>query len=138
MIHLISAVNWLSILAAFVAYSFLGAMWFTFLFKKPYAASLGKTPDTLQNSTPIFFVGPMICSLAITITSAMLMKALGIDSYGEAAGFALLAGTGYLFANTMNIAINPNMPKPIPYGIISGVFHLVGLLIVCTILTAMN
>jgi hypothetical protein len=138
MIQFISAINWLGVLAAFVAYSVLGALWFTLFFKKQYAKSLGKEQEKLENSAPIFFIGPMVCSLLITITSALLMHALGIDSYAKGIEFALIVGVGYLFSNTMNIAINPNMPKPIPYGMISGFFHLVGILIVCTILVAMS
>jgi hypothetical protein len=138
MIHLISAINWLSVLLAFVAYSALGALWFTLLFKKQYAISLGKQNEVLQNSSPIFFIGPAVCSLVITITSAILIAALGIDSIRKGVEFALIVGVGYLFSNTINIAINPNMPKPIHYGLISGMFHLVGIVIVCTIVVAMQ
>ncbi len=138
MIQFISAINWLSVLVAFVAYSVLGALWFTLFFKKQYAKSLGKENEPLQNSAPIFFIGPAICSLLITITSALLIHALGIQSLAKGIEFALIVGVGYLFSNTVNIAINPNMPKPIPYGIISGMFHLVGMLIVCSIIVAMG
>ena len=43
-----------------------------------------------------------------------------------------------LVANTSNIAINPNRPNPLHYGIISGLYHLVGILLVCIILVAMK
>ncbi|ACE06208.1 hypothetical protein Aasi_0837 [Candidatus Amoebophilus asiaticus 5a2] len=138
MINLFSAINWISVLIAFVAYFLLGALWFTLLFKKQYAHSLGKENDTLQNSSPIFFIGPAVCSLVITITSAILIDALGIDSYGKAIEFAFVIGIGYLFTNTVNIAINPNIPKPILYGIISGMFHLIGILIVSVVIVAMR
>lgn len=138
MIHLISSINWLSVLVAFIVYFFLGAFWFTVLFKKQYAQTLGKESDSLQNSAPIYFVGPAICSLIITITSALLIIALGINSYGQAIEFAFVIGIGYLFSNTVNIAINPNIPKPIPYGIISGAYHLVGIFIVSIIIVAMS
>lgn len=138
MIQFISEVNWLGVLVALIAYSALGALWFTLLFKKQYAKSLGKEHEKLQNSTPIFFIGPAICSLLIIIVSALLMHALEINSFVKAIEFALIIGIGYLFSNTVNIAINPNMPKPIPYGLISGFFHLTGILIVCTILVAIG
>lgn len=138
MIQFITAINWLSVLIALVAYSVLGALWFTLLFKKQYAKSLGKENEPLQNSTPIFFIGPALCLLLITVTSALLMQALAIDSFVDATEFAFIIGIGYLFSNTVNIAINPNIPKPIQYGLISGFFHLVGILIVCTILVAMG
>jgi hypothetical protein len=66
------------------------------------------------------------------------MHVLGINSFGQAAEFAIIVGVGYLFANTVNIAINPNMPKPILYGIISGTFHLTGILMACMIIFAMS
>lgn len=138
MIQFISEVNWLGVLVALIAYSALGALWFTLLFKKQYAKSLGKDHEKLQNSTPIFFIGPAICSLLIIIVSALLMHVLEINSFVKAIEFALIIGIGYLFSNTVNIAINPNMPKPIPYGLISGFFHLTGILIVCTILVAIG
>lgn len=138
MIQSISTINWLGVAAAFVAYSALGALWFTLLFKKQYAKSLGKENQKLENSSPIFFIGPMVCSLLITISCALFIRGLGIDSFAGGAEFALIVGFGFLFANTLNIAINPNMPHPIHYGLISGMFHVIGMLIVCTILVALG
>jgi hypothetical protein len=138
MINFISAINWVSVLVAFFCYFILGAVWFTVFFKKQYAISLGKENAPQQKPALIFIIGPAVCSLVITLTSAILMQALGINNIGSAIEFALLTGIGYLFANTVNIAINPNIPKPILYGMISGFFHLVGMLMVCIIIAAMG
>ena len=86
----------------------------------------------------IFIAGPALCSLIITITSAILMQALQIRTLGTAIEFAFVIGVGYLVANTVNIAINPNIPRPILYGAISGAFHLAGILIVSVILVVMK
>lgn len=137
MIGLLANLHWISILLAFVAYFLLGALWFTLFFSKQYKISLGRENETLPNK-PIFIVGPAICSLVITIASAILIYALNIQSFGDAMEFALIVGVGYLVANTVNIAINPNIPRPILYGIISGSYHLVGILIVSAILVAMK
>lgn len=137
MISLLANLNWISVLLAFVAYFLLGALWFTLFFSKQYKISLGRENETLPNK-PIFIVGPAICSLVITIASAILIYALNIQSFGDAMEFALIVGVGYLVANTVNIAINPNIPRPILYGIISGSYHLVGILIVSAILVAMK
>lgn len=138
MINVFANLNWMSVLVAFLAYFFLGALWFTVLFGKAYKASLGKANENLQNSSPLFFIGPALCSLIMTVTSAVLIYALNINSYGDALAFATLVGVGYLFANTVMIAINPNMPRPLFYGLISGAYHLTAMLIVCSILVAMN
>lgn len=137
-IQLISDLHWFGVLLAFVPYFLLGALWFTVLFKKPYALSLGRENEPQQNPAPIFIVGPAICTLIITLASALLLNALHIESYANALVFAVIVGVGYLVANTINIAINPNIPRPLLYGAISGAYHLVGILMVSLILVAMR
>ncbi len=134
----ITTLNWWGVLLAFVPYFFLGALWFTLLFKKPYLKSLGKENTPEQKPAPIFIVGPAICTLVITLCSALLMNALHIETYESAFVFALIVGFGYLVANTVNIAINPNIPRPLLYGLISGTYHLVGIILCCLILVAMH
>jgi hypothetical protein len=129
--------NWISVLIAFVAYFMLGALWFTLFFSKLYKISLGKEGETLPPK-PIFIVGPALCTLVITITSAIVIYALNISSFGAGLEFAALVGFGFLVANTVNIAINPNIPRPILYGVISGSYHLVGISMASSIIIAMK
>ncbi len=137
MINQLANLNWISVLFAFVAYFLLGALWFTLLFSKWYKISLGRANETLSNKL-IFIVGPALCTLVVTVASAVLMYALNISSLVNAFEFSLLIGIGYLVANTVNIAINPNIPRPILYGIISGTYHLVGIIIANSILVLMK
>lgn len=130
--------SWIGVAAAFFAYSIIGALWFTALFEKQYRASLGRENEQPQKPALIFIIGPAICSLVITIATAMLMSALEIQSYASAIQFALIVGIGYLVANTVNIAINPNMPRPLYYGVISGTYHLTGITVVSIILVALK
>jgi len=134
MTKLLTSINWFGVLLAFVPYFILGALWFTLLFKRLYMISLGKENSMPEKFRPIFIIGPAICTLIITITSAILIYSLNINSYQSTIEFAFIIGIGYLIANTLNIAINPNIPKPIMYGIISGSYHLVGIIIVCIII----
>jgi hypothetical protein len=138
MISQLANLNWVSVLLAFAAYFLLGALWFTLLFSKQYKISLGRENETMQNNAPIFIVGPALCSLVITIVSAVLIYTLHIQYWRDALEFSVVVGIGYLFANTVNIAINPNIPRPILYGIITGTYHLLGMLIVSIILIAMK
>lgn len=137
MINQFANLNWLSIFIALVAYSMLGALWFTVLFGKFYKLSLGKAEETLPNK-PIFIVGPTLCMFVITVTTAILICRLNIGSIPEAIEFACIIGFGFLVANTVNIAINPNIPRPILYGTLSGAYHLLGILMVCIILVGMK
>lgn len=138
MVNAVSDLNWLGVLVAFLGYFFLGAAWFTALFKTQYMRSLGRENEQQQSPAPIFIIGPAICTFIITLTSAILMRALNIDSYGSALVFAFTIGFGYLVANTVNIAINPNIPRPLFYGLISGAYHLVGISIASLILIALS
>lgn len=138
MINQLSSLNWMSVLVAFAAYFMLGGMWFTLFFKKPYAVSLGKEGQLPAKPAPIFIVGPMLCSLVITVASAILLHALEVSSVSSALEFAVLVGIGFLVANTVNIAINPNIPRPILYGAISGAYHMVGIIMVSMIIVMMK
>jgi hypothetical protein len=137
MINQLANLNWISVIIAFIVYNVVGALWFTLFFTKSYKISLGKENETLPNK-PIFIVGPAICTLIVTIVTALLMYKLNIQSFSEALEFSLLIGFGYLVANTTNIAINPNIPRPILYSTISGTYHLVGIVLVGIILVAMR
>ena len=138
MFNVLADIYWLSVLIAFVPYFILGALWLTLLFSRKYKISLGIENDPQQKPAPIFIIGPALCCLVITIASAILIYALKIDSYEDALIFAVIIGVGYLVANTVNIAINPNIPRPLLYGLISGAYHFVGILIVCIVLVAMK
>jgi hypothetical protein len=137
MIHQLTKLNWVSVLLATAVYFILGFLWFTKFFSKAYKTSLGRENETLPNK-PIFIIGPALCTLVITVASAILMDALGISTFMGAVKFALFVGFGYLFANTVNIAINPNMPRPIFYGMLVGAYHVIGILIASVIMVAMK
>lgn len=137
MISQLANLNWVSVLAAFVPYFILGGLWFTVLFSKPYKFSLGKAGEELPQK-PIFIVGPALCCLVITLATAVLFRTLGISSFGAAVELSLVIGVGFLVANTVNIAINPNIPQPLLYSVVSGAYHLVGIVLVGIILTAVT
>lgn len=131
-------INWIAVIAAFFAYFALGALWFALLFPRQYRKSLGLTDSAEQSRAAIFYVGPAICTFLVVAVSAILMKALGVASYGEALLFGAAIGVGYLVATTVNTAINPVFKRPLLYGLVSGSYHLVGILLVSVILVALQ
>jgi hypothetical protein len=136
MFDVLGDLNWIGILVGFIAFTVLGGVWFAVLFPKAYNRSLGRDADAKPEGSALFYAGPAITSLVITITSAILIAALNVESYGDALLFGFIVGLGYLTANTVNIAINPNFPRPLFYAAISGAYNIVGSLIVSTILLA--
>lgn len=137
MFQLSFSINPLAVLLSALAQAALGAAWYMALFKKPYAAALGRTDLADQKPAPIFIAGPFVCSLVLSVTNAVLLRSLGIATLGGALLFGTVVGLGYLVSTTVNVAINPNIPRPLFYGLVNGPFFLAGNLLSCTILAAM-
>jgi hypothetical protein len=138
MINAVSQVNWLAVLIASAAHFVLGGVWFAVLFGRPYAAALGIAHQPTQRPAPLFLVGPLVCGAITIATTAVMLRALGITSYGDAIALGALVGVGYLGAMTLNIAINPLFPRPFAYALINAPMFLIGSLMACLILTAMG
>lgn len=134
MLNTIGDISLLGVAAATIASFVLGGIWFTILFGKVYSKALGRNHDPSEKPGLIFILGPLIWSLITAITSAMLMAALQIVTVGQALGFGLFIGLGYLAATTINTGINPNIPKPVLYGLISGAYHLSAGLVIALVL----
>jgi Protein of unknown function (DUF1761) len=138
MFNVLGQINWLAVAAATLAAAVLGALWFTALFGKYYTVALGREGQPPPEMTPIFMIGPFVCGLATCIASAILMRALGIDNLRDGLVFGLIVGLGFLGATTVNTGINPNIPRPILYGVISGSYFLVAGVIISLILVAIG
>jgi hypothetical protein len=138
MFNVLSNIHWLSVLLAFVAYFLLSALWYLVLFPQAYKVSLGKAHETLDNQSVLFVVGPGVCVLVTVLATTLLFYALHISTYADALRLAAIVGVGYLVANTTNIAINPNIPRPLLYSAITSAYHLVGITFTCLILGALR
>ncbi|WNG15676.1 DUF1761 domain-containing protein [Cystobacter fuscus] len=136
MLDSMTRINWLAVLAATFAATLLGGVWFTVLFGKAYASILGRAHDPKTKPAPLFILGPLVCSLLTIITSAILMKALNIFSVGDAMAFGGVVGLGYLVATMANTSINPNMPRPLMYSLVSGPYFFLMSIISSLILVA--
>lgn len=128
MFAVLTEINWLAVLAATVVFAVLGGLYFSVVIAKPYAIALGNVGKELPKPGPLFIVGPLVASLAVVITSAILLRALSVEALGDGILFGLLVSVGYLVAQTFTIAINPNFPRPLLYGLINAPYF-----IVCTV-----
>ncbi|WP_394788631.1 DUF1761 domain-containing protein [Rhodoferax sp.] len=115
----LGAFPWLGVLVAAVASFALGGVWFAVLFAKPYARALGRENNPAEKPAAIFLVGPFVCGLVVATTAAIVMPLLHIDSAQGAAALGALVGLGYLGSTALNVAINPNMPRPLLYALVN-------------------
>ncbi|TGN09680.1 DUF1761 domain-containing protein [Leptospira ilyithenensis] len=134
MFNLITEINWIAVILAALTSSILGGLWFTVFFGRLYAEALGKEYTPKEKPAPIFIVGPFVCGFVSTVASAILIYALKIESVSNALIFGSIVGIGYLASTTVNTAINPNIPRPLFYGLISGSYFFLSSLIVAVII----
>lgn len=138
MFNVIADLNWWAIAAAFVVMVALAAVWFPLVIAKPYAVALGRVGVPAPASTALTAFGPIVCILVTLLTSAVLVEALDITSVADAVVFGLIVGVGYLSAMTFQIAVNPNFPRPLLYGIINAPYFVLSSVTACVILVAMR
>ena len=134
MFNVLAEINWLAVLVSVVAWTVIGGVYFGALIAKPYAVALGRQNEPASKPAPITFAGPMITGVVMVVTSAVLMRALGIDALGDAIAFGLIVGIGYLAAMTVTIAINPNFPRPLFYAALNAPGFVLSSVVVAVIL----
>ena len=119
-------VSWVGVIVAANVHFFFGGLWFMGLVGKHYGAALGRNDPPDQKPSALFIVGPFVCSTITIVTTALLIAALGVTSHGGAIGLGLLIGLGYLTPMVVNIAINPNFPRPFFYSALNVPFFVIG------------
>ena len=134
MYNVLGDLNWLAIILAFIAYNFvLGFLWFTPLFGNVYDKATGVKRKKGQKWPAIYYIGPTISSVLVTVTTATLVYALSIQKLSDAVLLGLFVGVGYAASISFNNAISPVMPRPLLYGAVTGSYHVVGIVIVAAI-----
>jgi len=134
MFNVLGDISWLAVILAAVILTVLGGVYFGALVAKQYALALGRDPSKKADFKAIGIVGPLFANLATIIASAVLFQVLGINSLGDAIVFGLIVGVGYLAAMTLNIAINPNFPRPFAYTFVNAPYFIVGSVITSLLL----
>lgn len=132
--NIIDHVSLLAVIVASLAVMTLGWVWFAFLFERTYASVLGRAEQPKTNMGALSIVGPSLCMLVTTVAIAVLMAAQRISSLGGAVGLGAIIGVGLLSATAMNMAINPNVPRPITYGLLSSAYFFVASILISVVL----
>ena len=138
MFAVLADINWIAIAVAFVISAVLAGVYFPVIIAKPYIVALGRRDAPKPAGSALANFGPVVCVLVTTITTAVLLRALDVASIRDAIIFGLIVGVGYLAAMTFQIAINPNFPRPVLYGLINAPYFVLSSLISSIVLVAMR
>ncbi|MFS8204165.1 DUF1761 domain-containing protein [Streptomyces sp. CWNU-52B] len=138
MFSVLADINLPALAICVVASFLIAGVWFAVVIAKPYAVALGREGAPAPASTAVTLLGPPVCILATVLTSAVLIEALDITGTGDAIAFGLIVGVGYLSAMTFQIAINPNFPRPLYYGLLNAPYFLITSVLSSVVLVAMR
>lgn len=138
MLGALSEISWLAVVVATLVGAFLGGVWFTLLFAKPYNAALGRQAVAGEKPGVLLIVGPLVCGLLTNTTSALLMRLLRIETVLDAVTFGGVVGLGYVVSSSVTTAINPNIPRPLSYSAVCGPYFLLSNLLSALILHAIG
>jgi len=131
----LSNLNWLHVLVAAIAYYAVGAIWYSFLFQKPWIRFHNvdvNHPDSKKGVGAIMF-GGFILTFLITTGLAILIYRAGING-GAMSGIKLGLTTGVLFSAAAISMTYLYLKKPTGLHFIDGLFHVVGQVIAAIIL----
>ncbi len=124
-----NVMNYWAILVAGVAYTILGALWYSpALFGNIWIKSIGKTKEQVDKDfSPWKIVGALVTSLIAAYGIARLLTWTSLDPLWGGFGIALLAGICFVFTT---MGVNDLMEsRPIRLFVLNIVFHIVGFLI---------
>ena len=130
----ITEISWIGVSLVTVVNFIFGGFYFGVAIAKMYASAMGRETEPKQKPSVLMIVGPAVCGLFITLTSALLIKMLNIQTVSDTLVFGVTVGIGYLIPMTMTVAINPNFPRPFFYAAINAPYFLVSSLVTSVIL----
>ena len=131
-------ISWIAFALTVVVSTVLGGLWFAVAVAKPYAVALGRVGRPAPETALVSVLGPLACTVATTLTTAVLLEALGVTTTQDAIAFGLVVGVGYLSAMALQVAINPNVPRPLLYGAINAPYFIATSVIGAAVMTAMR
>jgi hypothetical protein len=138
----IGGLNWLGVIVATIVYFALGGIWFapqTPIGKAWVTSSGYKSPTSGTLSTNVFYILPALFCLIATIATALLARATGTDTIGEGVILGLVVGIGYgLVLLVATSAFEFAKPAQFTWGLVTGSYHAVGLLLAAIILSILH
>jgi hypothetical protein len=94
-------VNYLAVILGALAVQVLGFLWYGSLLRKPWVAARGVDVSEGENPSPVIYLVPLLCALAIAYGLARLVDMVGADDIGDS--IALAAFVWVLFAGPVQL-----------------------------------
>jgi hypothetical protein len=126
--------SWPAVGAAVLVYYLLGALWFTPLFGRAWDQAIGYVRAPGQKFSAAYYLVPLASSVLVTLAAAVLMALVEPEMLVDAVGVGLVLGLGVALPISVNNALTPHTPHPFRHGLITGGYHVVGVVAVALVL----
>ena len=137
-VDMLGQLNWLAVIVGAVIYFVLGAVWYAPpIFGRAWQRSIGwdpgATPPQMRIAT---YAIPAVAYLVMAAVLGMLAAATGSDNLESGLVLGLVIGIGFALARTaVDATFTPNLPQPVTWFAITGLYHLVGLVIIAVLVS---
>jgi hypothetical protein len=137
MIQAFSNINWVAVLIASVVYFILGGLWFWKpVFGNRYDDAIGFNRPGNWKWSSIYFTVPFLSCSLVSTAVGVLANLVAMNSLADKILFGLVLGIGFSLSISLVNSVTPKMPKPIKFGLITGCYHIAGIILVVLIITA--
>jgi hypothetical protein len=129
-------VNYLAVAVAAIAWFVLGAVWYAPpVFGGIWMRSIGMQMPEGFRPNALLFVGTFVAYLVTALALAMLSRATGSDTFGEGLVLGVVTAVGFALAGVAVGALYERRSQPLAWFGVTGVFNLLGYLVVAVIVT---
>lgn len=131
-------INWTGVFLATLVYYLLGALWFSPIgFQKKWDRAIGFQRVKGWKPDYRYFLFPLLSSAMVSISMALLQKNLLVESFGQSVCLGLVTGLGFALSISLTNAITPKKKNPILFGLLTGFYHVFGIVTVSAIVYLM-
>ena len=135
-LEVVTAVNWLAVVAATAALYVLGGLWYSpALFGPIWRTGVGFAPPAGWKPSALLYLGPLVGCLVATVATALLVTIADTHSAADGVVLGLIVGLGYGAAVAGVDATAPSHPRPGVLALIVGAYWTIGLTMVAVILS---
>lgn len=131
--------NWIAVIISAIVYFILGGLWFLpSIFGKQNDDALGFMRPVAWKPTREYFIVPFFTCLLTTIGVSVLLNAIKPESISDSILSGLILGVFIALPVSLVNAINPKVSKPTKYGLITGLYHIIGIILSTIIIYKMT
>ena len=126
---LFSHINWLAVLVGALAYFFLGAIWYSALFRNAWikAAGVNMNDPNKKKGLAGIMITSFITTVVTTIGLALLISRIGVGNWMTGCKIGLIAGVCFSAATICNSYLYEKRPTAL--SLINGFYNIFGCVI---------